>query len=168
MHNLNNQKNNLSSRLCLIPLGIAVLFAMLMLFFAIISTEKAREHFQAKKTQGNIQQMAQKIRETPMMPVFPNDKTLTPTPIPTPTPQKSLLKQMEYYETGYLIMVAPLLVFGLQMAGLTLGFYQPKLKTYLKIPMKLRKSLFAMLTSFTLTPAILILYIWALRVGLIG
>ena len=90
-----------------------------------------------------------------------------PTSESTP-PNKSWLETMKNYETGYLIAVIPLLAISWQLISLTLGFKEPKQKPYLKMNWKLRKSLLAMIPSFILSPALLILYIWALRVGLIG
>lgn len=157
-----------SNWLFLIPLGIGFLFAALMFYFTVISTEKARNHYRAKKLQEAVQHFGQ-LDFSPKTPVFPG-QTRTPTPTPTPKPktEKDWREIIDDYEIFLLVMViAPLLFFGLKFAGLTIGLFELKRKDPLVETILLLRSIFAMLTSFTLSPALFFLYIWALRMGLI-
>ncbi len=166
LNNSEHRKNNFSSWLCLIPLAVGFLFAALMFYFAVISTENARRHYQAKKMQESIQGIS-KINGMPQMPRFPGDKsTPTPTPIPTPKPEKDWRKKIGDYEVGHPMMALPALIFGLWLASIAFGTLPAR--NPLGLSDLTRRCLLAMICSFVLSPAILILYIWALRIGLIG
>jgi len=166
MNNLEHRKTNFSSWICLIPLGIGFLFAALMFYFAVISTEKARNHYQAKKLQESIQGISQ-INVMPKMPAFPGDKsTPTPTPVPTPKPEKDWRKKLGDYEIGSPMLALPFLLFGLWLASVAFGTLPAR--NPFGLSDLLRRSILLMVCSFVISPALLLLYLWALRIGWIG
>jgi len=152
--------------LCLIPLFIGFLFAALMFYFAFISTENARRHYQAKRLEKSIQGISQQSA-MPKMPDFTNSKrTPIPTPIPTPKPEKDWRKNVGDYEIGSPMLALPALIFGLWLASIAFGTL-PARKP-LGLSDLTRCSLLVMICSFVISPALLLLYLWALRIGWIG
>ncbi len=163
MNNLGHRKNNSGFWLCLIPLFVGFLFAALMFYFAIISTENARRHYQAKKLLENIQGIVQPIN----IPKPSWDKTTpTPTPTPTPKPEKDWRKKIRDYEISSPMLAVPVLIFGLYLAFITVGTLPAR--NPFGLSDLLRRSVLAMACSFLISPALLLLYLWALRIGLIG
>ena len=70
------------------------------------------------------------------------------------------------YETGLPLMALPLLFVGLYLARMIFG--QLPDRNPFAVSDLLRRSLMVMICSFILSPACLIFYVWALRIGLIG
>ncbi|MCY7347812.1 MAG: hypothetical protein LH614_16560 [Pyrinomonadaceae bacterium] len=163
LNNLEHRKNDFSFWLCLIPLAVGFLFAALMLFLAVISTENSRRHYQAKRLLENIQGIVQPI----IIPKPSWDKTTpTPTPTPTPKPKKDWRKKIGDYEIGAPMLAVPALIFGLYLAFVTVGTLPAR--NPLGLSGLMRRSILAMACSFLISPALLLLYLWALRMGLIG
>jgi hypothetical protein len=152
-----------SAYLFIIPLFIAVGFAGLMIWLAIISTENAREHYRAKKFNEAVRNLAKNPlgQNNPAFEIFNTKKT--PTPTPTPEKTKSFLETAEYYEASYLIIAFFLLITGLRF----LKFLFSKLPA--RNPLQLSdltiRCVFLMLCSLVFSPAFFILYIWLLRNG---
>ena len=172
MNESKHQSFEFPTWLSLIPLGFGLLFILLMIYLGFISTEGARRHYQGKKIQKDIEGLNQ-IDFTPKMPVFPNDNrpvtpTPTPKPTPKPTPERSWRQKFSDYEIRLLLPLLPLLLVGLEFSGLAIGLLELKRKKPgYKNPLIL-KSFFAMVACITLSFPLLLLYIWALRMGLIG
>jgi hypothetical protein len=168
---LNQQKNEIGGSICLIPLAIGVFFVLMMIFFAVISTEKAREHYQAKKLQESIHQVSQiKIGSSnPAIRMLENSsRSPDTTPTPTPAREKTLFEQMDYYEIYFPITALGATIFGLRLFGLVIGIYKVRNRSFTaKTPLFLR-NVWAMFALMCFSFALLLLYIWALRIGLIG
>jgi len=139
-------------------------FRALMFYFAFISTENARRHYQAKKLEKSIQGISQQSA-MPKMPDFTNSKR-TPTPTPMPKPEKDWRKNVGDYEIGSPMLALPALIFGLWLASIAFGTLPAR--NPLGLSDLTRRSILAMTCSFVISPALLILYIWALRMGFIG
>lgn len=159
-----NWKNN---RLAWIPLGFGLLFVPLMIFVAVISTEKARDHYLGKKTQETFSQLSRMTENLPKI-KFPGDKT-TPTPTPTPKPklEKSWSEKIGDYEPYFLIIALPVFFVGLKFAGLSLGVLSLKNKNPQYQNPLILTNFYAMVACIALSFSLVVLYLWALRVGLI-
>ncbi len=147
--------------LCLIPLIIGFLFATLMFYFAVISTKKARNHYKA----GKLAESVQKLGQIDFSPEWMKDEN-KPTPTPTPLKEKNWREYFTEYEPLTPLFILPFLVFGLYLSSMiftSLPDHNP-----FDLSDLMRRSFLAMICSFALSPAILILYLWALRIGLIG
>ena len=154
------KKKEINVRLCLIPLFISLFFAALMVYFAFISSEKARRHYQAKKMERSIRG----INQT-KMPDFMNGKG-TPTSTPTPIPDRDWRKKVGDYEIGTPMLALPALIFGLWLAYIVFG--TSPARNPLGSSDLTRRSFLIMICSFVISPALLLLYLWALRIGWIG
>jgi hypothetical protein len=152
------------------PLGFGLLFIVLMILVALISTEKARRHYQAKKMEEALYKIGQ---INPILPKinFPDNKPTplpTPTPTPKPAPEKSWSQKIVYYDIPILITALPVFLLGLRFAGLSLGTLKLKNKAPdYKDPLILI-NFYVMVACLALSFSLLLFYIWSLRVGLIA
>ena len=146
--------------LCLIPLFVGFLFAAMMFYFAFISTENASRHYQAKRLEKSIQGISQQSA-MPKMPDFMNSKsTPTPTPTPMPKPERDWRKKVGDYEIGTPMLALPALIFGLWLASIAFGTLPAR--NPLGLSDLTRRSLLVTICSFVISPALLLLYLWAL------
>lgn len=154
-----------SAYLFIIPLFFAVGFAVLMFYLAVISTEKAREHYRAKKFNEKMADFNNLSigRNNPALNIFNTKTTPTPTPTPPPEKTKSFLETAKYYEASYLILVVILLIFGSQF--LPYLFNKLPKRNSLQLSRLTIRCVFLMCCSFVFCPAFFILYIWLLRNG---
>lgn len=144
-------KKSVNIGLCLIPLVFGFLFASAMFYLAVNVTEYSREHYQAKMREKKIN-----------FNVLRNDGT-TKT---RPKPGKTWRETIEDYEFQILVIALPLLVFGLGLASITVGTLPER--NPLGLSDLMRRGVLAMACLMVISPAILLLYIWTLRIGLIG
>jgi hypothetical protein len=150
-----------------LPLIFGLLFVCLMIVVAVISTEKARNHYQGKKIQEAVSNIPKAKDLAPKIDIF-KDKTPTPTPIPTPKPEKSWTEKIGEYEIYFVIVALPVFFLGLKFAGLSLGVLRLKNKDLQYQTPLILINFYAMVACICLSFSLVILYLWALRVGLIG
>jgi hypothetical protein len=143
--------------LILSPITFGILFSILMIFLGVISTQKARDHYRSKKLMRSIQQIG-RIR------LGPGGLVNSPEP-PAAAPVKRKNWFTEY-ELRYPLMVLPLFIVGFSLVRLLFGSL-PERNPF-SVSDSMRRSLLAMVCLLLLSPAFLILYLWSLRVGLIG
>jgi len=153
-----NEIDRTGSQLYLIPLVVGLLFAGLMILLGIISTEQARNHYKANRLEEAVRKLGQIRIETPGM-----SRT-------SPPPQPSVKKRSWYvrYEIRILILAVPFGLIGLSFVPMVIGVRSLPARNTLNLDDAMRRSLLFMICLFILSPASLLLYIWALRVGLIG
>jgi hypothetical protein len=154
-----NRINQTGSQLYLIPLVVGLLFAGLMVFFGVISTEKARNHYRANKLVEALQKFG-----PPRINASGTNRTFDPPKIPSVKKRSWYVK----YEVRILLMAVPLAIFGLSFVPMAIGVRPPPARNPLNLDDSMRRSVLFMICSFLLSPACFLLYIWALRVGLIG
>jgi hypothetical protein len=140
-----------------IPLGAALLFAGLMLYFAAISTQPARDHYRSKRLTESVQKVAQ-LRLTPEGMRY--DK---PASESAPAKQKNWFAK---YELNLPLTALPLMFLGFYLARMI--FSRLPDRNPFRVSDLMRRSLLVMVCSFILSPAFLMLYVWSLRIGLIG
>jgi hypothetical protein len=128
-----------------------------MLFFAIISTEKARNHYKGNKLAESVQ----KLR--PVRINVPGMNRTDPLP-PPPVKKKNWFVK---YELRLPLLAVPLIIVGMNFGLMAIRGQFPERNSF-HVDDSIRRSLLVMVCSFILSPGLLILYIWALRVGLIG
>lgn len=169
----NDRTINFPAPLALIPLGIGLLFAVWMIYLASISSEKARDHYRGKRFQEifeNVKPPEVTKIDFPKLPEFPDDKTTptptpTPKPSPTPKPEKDWREKFEDYEIEYPLKALPVLLFGFALAFA--AFRKFPARNSDNPTLSMASSLLMMCSSSAVSFALLILYLWALRIGLI-
>ena len=171
----NNRTNNFPAWLSLIPPGIGILFAALMVYLGVVSSEKARDHYRGKR----FQEIFEKVKapevpkiDFPKLPELSGDKTTptptampTPKPSPTPKPETNWREKMEDYEIEYPLEALPVLLFGLALAFA--AFRKFPARSSENPTFSMASSLLIMCSFFAVSFALLILYLWALRIGLL-
>lgn len=162
------RKNQTKPLVYQIPLLIAVLFAAVMFYLAVISTDRASGHYKWRVVQKNIESIsAKKLANLPNFPFSEATPTPTPTPIPTPADFREKFTEFSAkYDPSFLFMFITLLMPGVVFFRSAVGGVSlPKVNP---LHDSLRRDVFIMLASFFLSPAFYFLYVWTLRVGLIG
>lgn len=143
-------RNSTALPIHLIPLVVGLLFAAGMLFLAVISTEKARNHYKSQETEASIRKMM---------------RSINPGNVQPPVKEKHWFVK---YEVQLLLYALPLIIIGLHLTSMAIGSGRLPERNPLGLSDSMRRSLLLMVCSFILSPAMLLTYIWALRVGLIG
>lgn len=142
--------NQSQSPLFLIPLVVGFLFAVLMVYLGVISTEKARDHYRSKKVEVSIQKMMRSINPGNTQP---------------PVKEKNWFLK---YEVQLLVFALPLAIVGFRLVWMAIVSGELPDRNPLGLSDSMRRSLLAMVSLFILSPAFLLAYIWALRVGVIA
>ena len=139
--------------LCLTFLFIGFLFAALMFYVGIIGGENARKEYRETRSMQKIQQFALSQK---------NDKSGS-----TQIPEKKesrVGKFLTDYEPFYIFGIIPLLLIGFSLTKIS--FTSLPNNNPLNMSDLTRRCGVLMCASFFISPGLLLLYIWMIKVGI--